>query len=379
MAHPKQVSVKPTATEAAIKEFEANIAQPAKESKAEAQQGETAPALQDLKPSGELVEEWDKAWESGKENAIPTGFDHLDELLDGGLYPGLYSIGAISSLGKTTFALQIADYIAAKGKDVLYVTLEQSAAELAAKSISRLTRTIPEHKDPNQWLTYRQITSKLKRGGLGPDRKNSISEAVQQYKDTIGKHFYALAGIGDVGVLRIREQAQEHQKKHGKTPVIFIDYAQILAEYKEKLTDKQNVDKNIVELKRMARDLNTPVFVISSLNRENYVVRISLAAFKESGAIEYTSDCIIGLQPEGLLPGQKDEIKAQNGQIIEACKNGNPRKLEAVILKNRQGSCGGVLFEYNTLYNLYTDKGKVENPYTAQAAGKDKHKVVSRA
>lgn len=379
MAHPKQVSVKPTATEATIKELEANIAQPAKESKAEAQQGETAPALQDLKPSGELVEEWDKAWETGKEAAISTGFSALDNLLDGGLYPGLYSIGAISSLGKTTFALQIADYIAAAENDVLYVTLEQSAAELAAKSISRLTRTIPEHKDPNEWLTYRQITSKHQRAGLGPDRKKSISEAVQQYKNTIGKHFYTLAGIGDVGVLRIREQAQEHQKKHGKTPVIFIDYAQILAEYRDKLTDKQNVDKNIVELKRMARDLNTPVFVISSLNRENYVVRISLAAFKESGAIEYTSDCIIGLQPEGLLPGQKDETKAKNGQIIEACKNSNVRNLEAVILKNRQGSCGGVLFEYNTLYNLYTDKGPAPNPYNEQAGWKDKHKVVSRA
>ena len=113
MAHSKQVSVKPTATEAAIKEIEANIAQPAKESRAEAQQGETVPAMQDLKPSGELVEEWDKAWESGKETAISTGFPALDDLLDGGLYPGLYSMGAITSLGKTTFALQIADYIAA--------------------------------------------------------------------------------------------------------------------------------------------------------------------------------------------------------------------------------------------------------------------------
>lgn len=376
MAKNKQVSG--TNPAEIVKGFENEIEKPAQESKAEAKQSETTQPLQDLKPSGELVEEWDKAWESGKENAIPTGFDHLDELLDGGLYPGLYSIGAISSLGKTTFALQIADHIAAAENDVLYVTLEQSAAELAAKSISRLTRTIPNHKDPNEWLTYRQITSKHKRAGLGPDRKKSISEAVQQYKDTIGKHFYTLAGIGDVGVLRIREQAQEHQKKHGKTPVIFIDYAQILAEYREKLTDKQNVDKNIVELKRMARDLNTPVFVISSLNRENYVVRISLAAFKESGAIEYTSDCIIGLQPEGLLPGQKDEIKAKNGQIIEACKNSNVRNLEAVILKNRQGSCGGVLFEYNTLYNLYTDKGEAPNPYKKQAAANAEFPVSER-
>ena len=366
MAHPKQVSVKPTATEAAIKEFEANIAQPAKESKAEAQQGETAPALQDLKPSGELVEEWDKAWESGKETAISTGFPALDALLDGGLYPGLYSMGAITSLGKTTFALQIADYIAASGKDVLYVTLEQSAAELASKTLSRMTKAM-HPKSPGDWLTYRQITSKNKRSTLGPDQKKALADAIGEYKRGSGKHFYTLAGIGDVGVEKIRKQIEDHQKKHGTTPVIFIDYAQILAEYREKLTDKQNVDKNIVELKRMARDLNTPLFVISSLNRDNYVVRISLAAFKESGAIEYTSDCIIGLQPQGLEKGQDDKVKARNSQVIEKCKNSPTRKLEAVILKNRQGSCGGVNFEYDTLHNLYTDRGAAENPYTAQA------------
>lgn len=375
MAHPKQVSVKPTATEAAIKEFEANIAQPAKESKAEAQQGETATA-QELKPAAELVEQWDKEWEEGREKAISTGFPALDALLDGGLYPGLYSIGAISSLGKTTFALQIADYIAAAGLDVLYVTLEQSAAELAAKTLSRLTATM-HPGSPGDWLTYRQITSKNKRSTLGPDQKKSLADAVGEYKQGSGKHFYTLAGIGDVKVSGIRSQAEEHQKKHGKPPVIFIDYAQILAEYKQGLTDKQNVDKNIVELKRMARDLNTPVFAISSLNRENYSVRISLAAFKESGAIEYTSDCIIGLQPEGLKPGENN--KGDNGKLIEACKNASHRSIEAIILKNRQGSCGGVLFEYDTLHNLYTDKGAAPNPYTAQAAGKYKHKVVSRA
>ena len=57
--------------------------------------------------------------------AIPTGFKNLDKVLDGGLYEGLYGIGAISSLGKTTFVLQIADYIAQYDKKpVLYFALE---------------------------------------------------------------------------------------------------------------------------------------------------------------------------------------------------------------------------------------------------------------
>ncbi len=58
------------------------------------------------------------------------------------LYPGLYVIGAISSLGKTTFANQMADQIAEQGKSVLYISLEQSSLELTAKSISRITREL---------------------------------------------------------------------------------------------------------------------------------------------------------------------------------------------------------------------------------------------
>ena len=68
-----------------------------------------------------------------------TGFEELDKNLFGGLYEGLYIIGAISSLGKTTFTLQLADQIAAKGQDVIFFSLEMSKYELMSKSLSRLT------------------------------------------------------------------------------------------------------------------------------------------------------------------------------------------------------------------------------------------------
>ena len=62
---------------------------------------------------------------SVKTPATPTGFTLFDEILDGGLYEGLYCIGAITSLGKTTLALQIADQIANRtGKRILIFSLE---------------------------------------------------------------------------------------------------------------------------------------------------------------------------------------------------------------------------------------------------------------
>ena len=67
-----------------------------------------------------------------------TGFKTLDKHLDGGIRQGLYVLGAIPSLGKTTLALQIADNIAKEHKVIIF-SLEQSRFELVSKSISRLT------------------------------------------------------------------------------------------------------------------------------------------------------------------------------------------------------------------------------------------------
>ena len=72
--------------------------------------------------------------ENRQRRAISTGFSNLDKLLDGGLYPGLYVIVALSSLGKTMFVLQIARL----GQGFLIFSLEMSRSELMTKSLSRL-------------------------------------------------------------------------------------------------------------------------------------------------------------------------------------------------------------------------------------------------
>ena len=72
--------------------------------------------------------------ESVNTPCLPTGFDALDRALDGGLYEGLYIVGAISSLGKTTLVTQIGDQIASGGQDVLVFSLEMARAELMKDS-----------------------------------------------------------------------------------------------------------------------------------------------------------------------------------------------------------------------------------------------------
>lgn len=279
---------------------------------------------------------------------IPTGFKGIDEALDGGLYEGLYIVGAISSLGKTTLVTQIADQVAKQGHDVLIFSLEMARSELMAKSISRHTviEVLDKGGDMKNAKTVRGITAGVRYANYNDTEKELIKNAVTAYSD-YAKHIYITEGVGDLGAQQIRETVEKHTRYTGNTPLVIIDYLQILAPYNERATDKQNTDKAVMELKRISRDFKTPVIGISSFNRDNYKNAVSMQAFKESGAIEYSSDILIGLQLKGA--GDKDFDPTE-------AKKKNPREIELVILKNRNGQTGTKIpLEFYPLFNYFTE------------------------
>lgn len=279
---------------------------------------------------------------------IPTGFTKLDSVLEGGLYEGLYILGAISSLGKTTLALQIADQIAESGQDVLIFSLEMARAELMAKSISRLTMldVLQNKGNIRDAKTTRGITTGTRYRDYSKTEKELIQRAISDYEAYAGNIFIH-EGIGDIGTEQIRETVKKHILFTGKKPVILIDYVQILAPADIRATDKQNTDKAVLELKRLSRDFKIPVIGISSFNRANYSAAVTMEAFKESGSLEYGSDVLIGLQLKGA--GEK------NFKANEA-KQKNPREIELVILKNRNGATGKTIrFEYYPPFNYFKE------------------------
>ena len=279
---------------------------------------------------------------------IPTGFKKLDSVLDGGLYEGLYIVGAISSLGKTTIITQIADQIARAGTDVLIFSLEMARAEIMAKSISRhtLQSVLATGGDIRNAKTARGITTGKRYIDYSQTERDLINNAIMEYSQ-YAQNIYISEGVGDIGAEQIRETVQKHILYTGKTPVVIIDYLQILAPYSERATDKQNTDKAVMELKRISRDYKTPVIGISSFNRANYKEAVTMEAFKESGAIEYSSDILIGLQLKGA--GKKDFDANE-------AKRKDPRKIELVILKNRNGRTGDSLsFNFYPLFNYFEE------------------------
>ena len=96
-----------------------------------------------------------------------------------------------------------------------------------------------------------------------------------------------------------------------------------------------------------SRDFDLPVLAISSFNRENYRSAVSMEAFKESGAVEYSSDVLFGLQLAGAGGANFDANDA---------KQRSPRELELVMLKNRNGIPYARLpLSYDAKYNYFTE------------------------
>lgn len=274
------------------------------------------------------------------EEPVPTGLAGLDRALDGGMRRGLTVLGAVSSLGKTTLAVQIADHIAEAGRPVLFVTIEQSAREIVAKSLSRIMRQ--NTGGTAGTVSAQTLQSRVARAGFNDERRAALDDACCVYTDSIAPSMHILEGAEQPTVSDVAVVARMMAEHDGQPPVVFIDYLQLLAPERDNMTEKQATDRNVTMLRHLARDLRTPVFVISSLNRSSYSGSISLDSFKESGGIEYGADVLLGLQPYHMAE-KLDEVgeakrRAEANGIMKRMKGRAERACEVVVLKYRNGA-----------------------------------------
>lgn len=313
-----------------------------------------------------------------------TGFTELDKKLDGGLMgEQLIFLGAISSLGKTSYALQIATQIAEQGKDVLIFSLEMSKNELNAKTISRYTYQLTQKDQYKQKyrLTTRDILSGRVGGvafGQGTDAQGELFiEALEATKKIAG-NTRIFVGENDVDVDKVREVVDVHIRATNKRPFVILDYLQILqASDEAKTTDKRLLtDYDVTRLKVLSRDFHIPVLVISAFNRTSYLEPVSMGSFRESSGIEYSSDILLAMQYDGM-DYQKHWFTTQTGKkkkVFESSQdhntrvrelldkmdrdgaNGLPLPIELKILKNRNGSKGSLFYDFLPAYNYYAEK-----------------------
>lgn len=278
---------------------------------------------------------------------MKTGFPNLDSHLNG-LQPCLYVIGGVSSLGKTTFIHQLLDQLAEQeGQHCLYFSLEQSRLEMVSKSLARTTFK------QNVMKQHEAMTSFSIRQGFSSNAlKNAIS-SYSEYADRVS----ILEGNFNTNIDAIRSYVEKYIEANKVTPVVAIDYLQIMPPKENGMNEKSKTDVNVTELKRMSRDLNIPVFVISSFNRTNYLTPVGFESFKESGGIEYTADVVFGLELAVISSEEYLKLDKEAEKRLKAnqAKSEENREIKLVCLKNRNGSLFDCKFLYHSKYDYFTD------------------------
>lgn len=279
---------------------------------------------------------------------IPTGYATLDLQFKGGLREGLYVLGAGSGMGKTSFALQMADYIAQNGKNVMYFALEMSPEELISKSLSRICWSLDYGDDDERSLrlpTARQI-QELQNGDVEENFQGAvldrINAAFNVYDSFTSKMAIQRRALHRPTSTEIVQSVEDYILRTGKYPVVFVDYLQLLKPDNDRATDKEAVTTAINNLKILSLSYHIPVVVISSFNRSNYnKLNVDLDAFKESGDIEYTADVIMALENDYSLvtvPKVIDDDKllsiTLSKRILDPDAKGGINLQEAIKTKN---------------------------------------------
>jgi len=274
---------------------------------------------------------------------LDCGFRHLNHVLNG-LPDGVIILAGAPSCGKTTLAKQIADTVAEVEKvPVLFYSFEQSAEELRIKSLARLASV---------------DSRRIWKGRAGNLEWKKVEAAAGEYLQGTGPYLTIIeAGRKDT-VEAIRAAAIMAQRKAGGGRVLLVlDYLQIIPAGKEAPDAiREKIDANLSELRRLSRDMKSPVLVISSENRDAYKgnPKPSLAALKESGGIEYSADAVICLWRD----------KEESERLTEKYKRLTVR-VEAHVLKNRNGELSKIKLDFTPEWSLFTERDKEDLDYAA--------------
>ena len=229
---------------------------------------------------------------AAEDNGIPgisTGFRHLDQLTNG-LEPGLYLLAGPPKAGKTTFVNQLAYQVAAGGMPVVYLSFENDALDLLLKQLCRLGQ------------------QPLLKAQKGQADEGLLRAASGRLEREVEDRLYYVQGHAEMTSAKVRAKAKQALAAHGVgRGLVVIDYLQKMALVKPSGGDMRDcVNRLSLQLRDLARELDSPVLAVASLSREGYRPgsKPNVATLKESGNLEYDADAVWLLDAsEELRPG----------------------------------------------------------------------------
>ncbi len=264
--------------------------------------------------------------EKEKYQAVPSGFGLLDRYITGLGKSDLILIGARPAMGKTSFALNLAQNISMMArKKCVFFSLEMSKEQLAERLLSARAG-IPSQK--------------IRRGELTDDEWVRLGNAAGEFED-------AELYLDDSSSITVPEiKAKVRRMKD--VDAIIIDYLGLLQSAVRKENRVQEVSDITRNLKMMAKDLNVPVICCAQLSRgtegRNKSHRPQLADLRESGSIEQDADIVLFLYRPEYYSGELDDDKRD-----EVDENAT----ELIVAKNRHGATGTVEMTFDKEFTRF--------------------------
>ncbi|SFS36896.1 replicative DNA helicase [Marininema halotolerans] len=255
-------------------------------------------------------------YNQGQLTGIPSGYADLDRMTSGFQQSDLIILAARPAMGKTAFALNVAQNVAVRaGKPVAIFNLEMSAPQLVQRMLAA-----EGNIDAQAFRT----------GQMGEEDWEKLTMAISSLAD-------APIFIDDtpgINIFDIRAKLRRLQAEHG-LGMVMIDYLQLI-EGRGKDSRQQEISEISRSLKLLARELNCPVIALSQLSRaveQRQDKRPMLSDLRESGSIEQDADIVSFLYRDDYY-NEESEKKNITEVILAKHRNGPVGKVELLFLKN---------------------------------------------
>ncbi len=269
----------------------------------------------------------------GSIQGVATGFADIDRMTFGLHAQEMIVVAARPSVGKTSFALNVAENIVLPrhGREAiptLVFSLEMGADQLAMRMLCSQARV---------------RMGRLRDGFIDKSEQTALAQAAQAIKN-------APLWIDDSGyqtILEIRAKARRMHARH-KIGMVIIDYLQLIAGTDPRVPREQQISEISRGIKAIAKELRIPVMVLSQLNRESEREkrRPRISDLRESGAIEQDADVVMLLH----RPIDDSEGAAEDNQR------------ELIIAKQRNGPIGSVNLAFIPDLTRFENFTQVEEP-----------------
>nr|DAF49366.1 MAG TPA: DnaB-like replicative helicase [Myoviridae sp. ct8mY9] len=225
----------------------------------------------------DTLEMIEKNMKNKNDYSLYTGMLDLDQLTCGLHNEELTIIGARPGMGKTTFALQIADYIAKKKIPVMFISLEMSEEQIITKLIAKDTRI---------------NSTKMRLGTLTDQEAVKVYEAGAELEE---KSLYITSNLRTIQQIEVEARKLKNKKNIG---LIIIDYIQLIKSSQKFNLREQEVADITRTLKLLTLELKIPIIGLCQLNRNATRQEPMLSDLRESGAIEQDADNVIFIYQE---------------------------------------------------------------------------------